>query len=91
MGVQSIRQSVQNGQFLSSPAQSVSHLLIASQADEGVERLFAQVIVAALAIDQTPTVQPSEPAYDGSTRHAHIGSNLGDRKWSAVDIAKCYA
>jgi hypothetical protein len=31
-------------------------------------------------INQTPTLQPVEPAYDCGARNAHIGSNLGDRK-----------
>jgi hypothetical protein len=69
-------------QFLSSLAQNASRLLIAPHSDERIE----QVVVTAPAIDQTPTLQPSELAYDRSTGHAHIGSNLGDRKRLAVDV-----
>ena len=61
-GMRSIRQSVQNGQFLRSLAQNASHLFIASHADEGIERLLVRVIVTASAIDQTPSLQLIEPA-----------------------------
>ena len=78
-------------QFLSSLAQNASRLLIAPHSDERIERLLVQVVVTAPAIDQTPTLQPSELAYDRSTGHAHIGSNLGDRKRLAVDVTKRHA
>jgi hypothetical protein len=78
-------------QFLSGFAQNVSHLLVASHANKGIERILMYVIVATLAIDQTPTLQPLEPAYDGSAGHAHIGSNLGDRERLVFNIAKRYA
>ncbi len=87
----SIRQSVQNGQFLCRLAQHVSDLFVASHADKRIERLLVDVIVTAPAFDQTPTLQPIEPAYDRSTGHAHIGSYLGDRKRLAVDLAKRHA
>src|SRR6516165_712877 len=87
----SIQQSVQNGQFLSGLAQNAPYLLVASRANKRIERLFAYVIVTTLAIDQTPTLQPVEPAYDGSAGHAHIGSKLGDREGLAFNIAKRHA
>ena len=69
VGMRSIRQSVQNGQFMFSLAQNAPHLLIASHAYEGIERLLVRVIVTAPAIDQTPSLQLIEPAYDCSTWH----------------------
>ena len=42
----------------------MSHLLVASHADEGIDRFLVEVIVTALAIDQTPTVQLIESTYD---------------------------
>src|SRR5438067_12915731 len=91
VGMWSIRQSVQNGQFFRSLAQNASRLLIASYADKGIKRLFVRVIMTAPAIDQTPALQPLEPAYDRSTGHAHVGSDLGNRKRLAVDVAKRHA
>src|SRR4249920_3740187 len=87
-GLASIRESVQNGQFLSSLAQNASHLLVASHADKRVERLLVRIIITSLASDQAPTLQPVEPPHDRSTGHAHIGSNLCDRKRLPLDIAK---
>jgi hypothetical protein len=49
------------------------------------------VVATALAIDQTPTSQLIEPAYDRGARYAHIDSNLGDRKRLTVDVAKRHA
>src|SRR6516165_11234863 len=89
--MRSIRQSVQNGQFLGSLAQNTSHLLVASHTDKRIKRLLVQVIVTASSIDQTPTLQPGEPAYDRSAGHAHIGSNLGDRKRLTVDVTNRHA
>src|SRR6516164_997334 len=89
--MRSIRQSVQTGQFLGSFAQNAPHLLIASHTHKRIERLFVQVIVTAPTIDETPTLQPSEPAYDRSAGHAHIGSNLGDRKRLTVDVTNRHA
>ena len=54
--MRSIWQSVKTGQFLSSLAQNASYLLVASQADERIERLFVQVIVPPAAINQTPAL-----------------------------------
>jgi len=54
--LRSIRQSVQNGQFLSSLAQNASHLLVAPHAHKRVERLLVQIIAAALAINQAPAL-----------------------------------
>jgi hypothetical protein len=76
----SIRQSVQNGQFLISLAQKASHLLVTSHADKRIERLFVHVIATVPAIDQTPLLQLIKPTYDRSTRHAHKASNFGDGK-----------
>lgn len=42
--VRSIWQRVQNGQFFRSLALNASHLLIASYADKGLERLLVRVI-----------------------------------------------
>ena len=49
---------------------------------------YARERLVLCRIDQTPTMQLIEPAYDRSTGHAHIGSNLGDRERLAIDIAK---
>ena len=89
--MQSILQSVQNGQFLSRLAQNASDLLVASHTDKGIERFLVYVVATALAIDQTPTLQLIEPAYDRGAGHAHIGSDLGDRERLAVDVAKRHA
>ena len=86
--MRSIRQSVQNGQFLRRLLQDASDLLVASHADKGIERLLVYVVLTTLAIDQTPTLQLIEPAYDGGAGYAHIGSNLSDRKRLAVDVTK---
>ena len=43
----SIRQSVQNGQFLCRLAQNASDLLVASHADKGIERLLMRVVATA--------------------------------------------
>ena len=48
-----MRQSVQNSQILSSLAQNVSHLLVASHANKRIERLLVYVIVPTPSIDQT--------------------------------------
>src|SRR5215471_5064112 len=69
--ISSIRQSIQNGQFLGRLAQYSSDLFVASHTDKGIERLLVHVVAAALAIDQTPTLQLIEPAGDCSTGHAH--------------------
>ena len=90
-GTKSIQQRVQNGQFLTGPAQNVSNLLVAPHANERIERLLVDVIVTTLAIDQPPTLQPVEPAYDGSAGHAHIGSDLGHRERLAFNITKRHA
>src|SRR5262249_35072905 len=86
-----IRQSVQNGQFLSSLAHNAPHLLVASHADKRVERLLVQVIVTTPAVDQTPALQLGEPAYHRSTGHAHVGSNLGDRERLPVHVTNRHA
>jgi hypothetical protein len=44
------------------------------------------IVASALAIDQTPTLQSVEPAYNCGTRNAHIRGNLGNRKWLTVDV-----
>src|SRR5215471_11850428 len=84
----SIRQSVQNGQFLCRLAQDASDLFIASNADQRIKRLLADVIVTASAFDQPPSLQPIKPAHDRSPGHAHVGSNFCDRKRLAVEVAK---
>ena len=89
--MQSIRQSVQNGQFLSRLAQNASDLSVASHTDKRIERFLVYVVATALAIDQTSTLQLIEPAYDRGAGHAHIGSDLGDRERLAVDVAKGHA
>ena len=89
--LRSIQQRVQNGQFLSGLAKNVSNLLVAPHANKRIERLLVYVIVPTLSIDQTPTLQPVEPSYDGSAGHAHIGSKLGDREGLAFNIAKRHA
>src|SRR5262245_49895094 len=86
--IRSIPQSVQNGQFLCRLAQDASDLFVASHTDKRIERLLANVVTTTLAIDQTPTLQPIEPADDCSTRHAHIRSDLGHRKRLTVNVAK---
>jgi hypothetical protein len=78
----SIRQSVQNGQFLDRLAQNASDLFVASNTDQRIERFLADVIVTATALDQTPILQPIEPAYDRGTWH-DVGSNLCNREWLA--------
>ena len=70
--MQSIRQSVQDGQFLCRLAQKASDLSVASHTDKGIERFLVYVVATALAIDQTPTLQLIEPAYDRGAGHAHI-------------------
>ena len=90
-GMRSIRQSVQNGQFLCRLAQDASDLLAALHADERIERLLVHVVATTLAIDQTPALQPIEPAYDRGAGYAHVGGNLGDRKRLAIDVAKRHA
>ena len=49
-GVRSIRQSVQNGQFLCRLAQNASHLLVTSRADKRIERLLVHVVATARPI-----------------------------------------
>ena len=66
-------------------------MLVAAHADKRIERLLVHIVATAVAIDQNPTLQLIEPAYDRSTGHAHIGGNLGDRKRLAVDVAKRHA
>src|SRR3974377_845229 len=90
-GQWSIQQSVQNGQFLGGLSQNLPNLLVAPHANKRIERLLVYVIVPTPALDQTPTLQPVEPAYDGSAGHAHIGSNLGHRERLAFNIAKRHA
>ena len=51
--MRSIRQSVQNGQFLCRLAQNASHLLVASHTDKRIELFLVRVIAAVLAINQT--------------------------------------
>ena len=51
IGMPSMRQSVQNGQILSSLAQNVSHLLVASHANKRIERLLPNVIAMAAVFD----------------------------------------
>src|SRR6516162_780584 len=51
IGMPSMRQSVQNSQFLSSLAQNVSHLLVASHANKRIERLLPNVIAMATVFD----------------------------------------
>src|SRR6516165_8833144 len=80
----SIQQSIQHGQLFSRLAQNVSNLLVAAHAKKRIERLLVYVIVTTLAFDQTPTLQPVEPAYDGGAGHEHIGSNLGHRERLAL-------
>src|SRR6516225_5837966 len=87
----SIRQSVQNGQFLCRLAQNASDLFVASHTDKRIERLRANVVTTTLSVDQTPTLQPIEPADDCSAGHAHIGSNLGYRERLTVNVAKRHA
>jgi hypothetical protein len=48
---QSIRQSVQNGQFPTSLSQDASHLLVTSHTDKRIERLLVHVIVTPLPLD----------------------------------------
>jgi hypothetical protein len=86
--MRSIQQSVQNGQFLCRLAQDAPDLLVASHANKRIERLLVYVVLTTLAIDQTPTLQLIEPAYDGGAGYAHIASNLSDRKRLAVNITK---
>jgi hypothetical protein len=73
--MQSIRQSVQNGQFLCRLAQKASDLSVASHTDKGIERFLVYVVATALAIDQTPTLQLIEPACDRGAGQAHLGSH----------------
>ena len=73
--MQSIRQSVQDGQFLCRLAQKASDLSVASHTDKGIERFLVYVVATALAIDQTPTLQLIEPANDRGAGQAHIGSH----------------
>jgi anti-sigma factor ChrR (cupin superfamily) len=73
--MQSIRQSVQDGQFLCRLAQKASDLSVASHADKGIERFLVYVVATALAIDQTPTLRLIEPPNDGGAGQAHIGSH----------------
>ena len=70
--MQSIRQSVQDGQFLCRLAQKASDLSVASHTDKGIERFLVYVVATALAIDQTPTLQLIEPANDRGAGQAHI-------------------
>ena len=63
----------------------------APAADERIERPLVQVIVAPPAIDETPTLQHLKPTYDRSAGHAHVGSNLSDRKRLALDVANGHA
>src|SRR6516165_1368791 len=87
----SIRQSVQNGQFLDRLAQDASDLFVASNTDQRIECLLTDVIVTAPALDQPPTLQPIESAYDCSTGHAHVGRNFCDRERLGVEFAKRHA
>src|SRR6516162_8593277 len=45
-----------------------------------IERLLVYVVATILAVDQPPTLQLLEPAYDRGAGYAHIISYLGDRK-----------
>src|SRR5262249_14904385 len=72
-------------------AQNPSHPLIALHAYQRIELVLAQVIATAPAVNQAPTLQLFEPAYDRSTGHVHIGSNLGDRKRLAVHVTNRHA
>src|SRR5262249_14516521 len=60
-------QASKNGQFLSRLAQDVLDLFVASHTDKGIERLLVHVVATALAINWTPTLQLTEPAYDRGT------------------------
>jgi hypothetical protein len=82
---------VQSGQFLRCVAQSASNLLVALHTNKRIERLLAYLIVMTLAINQTPTLQPVEPAYDGGAGYPHKGGNLGHRERLAFNIAKRHA
>src|SRR6516165_7697309 len=48
-------------------------------------------LLTAPAVNQAPTLQLIKPTYDRSTRHVHIGSNLGNRKRLTVQITNRHA
>jgi hypothetical protein len=47
--------------------------------------------VTALAVNQSPALQLSQPADYRSAGHPHIGSDFGDGKWLAFKITNRYA
>ena len=66
--MQSIRQSVQNGQFLSRLVQDASDLFVASHADKRIERLLVHVAIAAKIALETAGTIAEVPHSPGRTR-----------------------
>lgn len=89
--LRSIRQSVQNGQFLSSLIKQRPNALIASHAQERIERPFVDVIAAVLSMNETPTSQAFQSVQDRRPGHTHVRRNLGDGKWLVFKLTKSYA
>jgi hypothetical protein len=85
---QSIRQSVQNGQFLSGFIEQSANTLIASHPQKRVERPLVHVITAAMPMNETPILKPIQPAYDCRAGHAHVGRDLGDRERPFLQLTK---
>src|SRR3954453_20432512 len=84
----SIRQSVQNGQFIRSFAEDPPYLVVAAQPHQRIERCFVHEVVTAPSIDQAPTLQPLDPTHDDSARHAHVASYLCNGKRAAIELTK---